>query len=235
MVENHVVEIVKDYDKLSYRSVEFDLKKLSKDCKDMILEMKSTMRANDLLGLSACQIGYYARVICLNFNGDIRTFINPIITKNEGFELSRETCSSVEGAYIRPRNSKIDIMYQTPMGKTSSATLVGYAAKLFQHHLDHLDGILISDIGLLVDEDFDNATEEERTQIIDMYLDSLDLRKTEIETAIENDPDAKRMADAAKFFESVEKGETTVETVQLTEEEYNKLTNKDSKENVESE
>lgn len=228
MDEKYVVEIVKDYDKLSYRSTEFDIKKLNKECKNMILEMKATMRANNLLGLSACQIGYYARVICLNFNGDIRTFINPIITKSEGFELSKETCSSLEGTYIRPRNSKVDILYQTPLGKTASATLVGFAAKLFQHHLDHLDGILISDIGLLIDEDFDNASDEERLEIIDMYIDALDLRKNEIETAIQDDPQAKQMADAVKFFESVEKGETQIEVVQLTEEEYNKLTNKEA-------
>ena len=226
--EKYVREIEKDYENLSYRSTEFDIKKLSKDCKDIILEMKNTLRANDLLGLSACQIGYYARVICLNFNGDIRTFINPIITKCEGFELSRETCACLEGTYIRPRNSKIDIMYQTPLGKTESATLVGFAAKLFQHHLDHLDGILISDIGLLIDEEFDNASEEDKTQIIDMYLDSLDLKKAEIDKAIEDDPKAKEMADAIKFFDSVQKGETTVETVELSEEEYNKLTKKDT-------
>lgn len=226
--EKYVREIEKDYEKLSYRSTEFDIKKLSKDCKDIILEMKNTLRANDLLGLSACQIGYYARVICLNFNGDIRTFINPIITKCEGFELSRETCVCLEGTYIRPRNSKIDIMYQTPLGKTESATLVGFAAKLFQHHLDHLDGILISDIGLLIDEEFDNASEEDKTQIIDMYLDSLDLKKAEIDKAIEDDPKAKEMADAIKFFDSVQKGETTVEIVELSEEEYNKLTKKDT-------
>lgn len=222
----YVREIEKDYEKLSYRSTEFDIKKLSKDCKDMILEMKNTIRANDLLGLSACQIGYYARVICLNFNGSIRTFINPIITKCEGFELSRETCSCLEGTYIRPRNSKIDIMYQTPLGKTESASLVGFAAKLFQHHLDHLDGILISDIGLLIDDEFDKASEEDKTAIIDMYLDSLDLKKNEIETAIENDPKAKEMSDAVKFFESVEKGETTIETTRITKEEYDILTKK---------
>ena len=145
--------------------------------------------------------------------------------------MSREECCSVEGTYIRPRNSKIEIMYQTPLGKTSSATLVGYAAKLFQHHLDHLDGILISDIGLKIDQDFDDATEEERSQIIDMYLDSLDIKKNEIQTSIENDPESKKISDAIKFFESVDKGETQVETVEITEEEYNKLKHKESTDN----
>lgn len=220
----YIKEIETDYEKLSVRSVEFNLKKLNKDTQNIIVEMKNTMRANNLLGLSACQIGYYARIICLDFNGQIRTFINPIITNVEGFELSRETCHSLDNkTFIRPRNSKIDIMYQTPLSKTESATLVGYAARLFQHHLDHLEGILLSDIGLEIDGEFDKATEEEREQIIDMYLDSLDIKKKEIDIEIETDEDAKKFSDAIKFLQSVENGETIIETEELTKEQYEEL------------
>lgn len=229
--EKYVKELETDYEKLSVRSVEFNLKKLNKDTQNIIIEMKNTMRANDIIGLSACQIGYYARIICLDFNGQIRTFINPIVTNQEGFELSRETCHSLDNkTFIRPRNSKIDIMYQTPLGKTESATLVGYAAKLFQHHLDHLEGILLSDIGLEIGEDFDNATDEERAEIIDMYLDSLDIKKKEIDTSIENDEDAKKFSDAIKFLQSVENGETIIETEEITKEEYEELYGKQDEE-----
>lgn len=229
--EKYVKELETDYEKLSVRSVEFNLKKLNKDTQNIIIEMKNTMRANDMIGLSACQIGYYARIICLDFNGQIRTFINPIITNQEGFELSRESCHSLDNkTFIRPRNSKVDIMYQTPLGKTESATLVGYAAKLFQHHLDHLEGILLSDIGLEIGEDFDNATDEERAEIIDMYLDSLDIKKKEIDTSIENDEDAKKFSDAIKFLQSVENGETIIETEEITKEEYEKLYGKQDEE-----
>lgn len=229
--EKYVKELETDYEKLSVRSVEFNLKKLNKDTQNIIIEMKNTMRANDIIGLSACQIGYYARIICLDFNGQIRTFINPIVTNQEGFELSRETCHSLDNKiFIRPRNSKIDIMYQTPLGKTESATLVGYAAKLFQHHLDHLEGILLSDIGLEIGEDFDNATDEERAEIIDMYLDSLDIKKKEIDTSIENDEDAKKFSDAIKFLQSVENGETIIETEEITKEEYEELYGKQDEE-----
>ena len=220
----YVKEIETDYDKLSIESIEFNLKKLNKDTQNIIIEMKNTMRANDLIGLSACQIGYYARIICLDFNGQIRTFINPIISNVEGFELSRESCHSLgDKTFIRPRNSKIDIMYQTPLGKTESATLVGYAARLFQHHIDHLDGILLSDIGLEIDADFDAATQEEKEQIIDMYLDSLDVKKKEIDTEIETDKDAKKLSDGIKFLQSVENGETIIETEEITKEEYEKI------------
>ena len=114
-------------------------------------------------------------------------------------------------------------MYQTPLGKTESATLVGYAARLFQHHIDHLDGILLSDIGLEIDADFDAATQEEKEQIIDMYLDSLDVKKKEIDTEIETDKDAKKLSDGIKFLQSVENGETIIETEEITKEEYEKI------------
>ena len=63
----------------------------------------------------------------------------------------------------------------------------------------------------------------EREQIIDMYLDSLDIKKKEIDTAIESDEDSKKFADAIKFLQSVENGETIIETEEISKEEYERL------------
>ena len=78
--EEHVCEIITDYDKLSERCSEFDLTKENKEVQTIVLKLKNTIRKHNLLGLSANQIGYDKRILCLNFNGDIKTFINPIIT-----------------------------------------------------------------------------------------------------------------------------------------------------------
>ena len=177
-----------------------------------------------MTALSACQIGHYKRIICLNFNGDIRTFINPIITKVKGLLLSRETCHSIPGkTYIRTRYGKISITYQTPLGKIESIDLVGLAANVFQHHIDHLDGLLLNDVGLEIDEDFDNATDEERQEVIDMYLDSLDLRGKELEEEIANNKELHQLSEGAKFINSVNSGETKIESVPLGEEEIENL------------
>ena len=217
----YIKEIITDYDKLSERCNEFELVKNNKEVQKIILHLKNTIRANEgMLGLSANQIGFNRRIICLNFNGDIRTFINPIITNAGGLELSREKCHSIPGKeFIRTRHGKIGITYQTPMGKIESVELVGVAAQIFQHHLDHLDGLLLSDVSLEIDEEFDNATDEERQEVIEMYLDSLDLTRKKIETEINEDPKAKQMQDAIRFMQSVQSGETEVEQVPLTEEE----------------
>lgn len=219
--EKHVKEIITDYDQLSIRCKEFDLVKGNSDLQTIILGLKNTIRAHEgMLGLSANQIGYDKRVLCMNFNGDIRTFINPIITNAGGLELSREQCHSIpEKEFIRTRHSKINVTYQTPLGKIESVEFIGVAAKVFQHHLDHLDGLLLDDVSLEIDEQFDNATDEERQEVIDMYLDSLDLTRKQLEKEIEEDPENKQMADAIKFIQSVQSGETELEEVPLSEEE----------------
>lgn len=212
--EKYVKEIITDYDMLSIRCSEFDMKKNNKDVQKIVLELKNTIRHNNLAALSANQIGYGGRMICMNFNGDIRTFINPIITNVKGLELSREYCSSIpDKGYIRLRHTNVDITYQTPLGKIESIELVGMAARLMQHHMDHLDGLLLSDIGLEVDEEFDNASEEERQEVISAYLDALDLANVNIEKDIETDEEAQKILDASRFLESVQKGETVLEPV----------------------
>ena len=89
--------------------------------------------------------------------------------------------------------------------------MVGLAAIIYQHEIDHLDGLLLSDVGLEIDEQFDNATEEERMEVINAYIDALDIKQKEINTEITNDPELKQIVDAEKFMTSVYKGETKLE------------------------
>lgn len=223
--QKYVKEVVTDYDALSVRCDEFDLTKKNKDVQEIVLTLKNTIRAHEnMAALSANQVGFDKRIICLNFNGNIRTFINPIITNVSGFELSREYCHSIpDKSYIRTRHNKISVTYQTPLGKIESIDLVGLAARIMQHHIDHLDGLLLSDIGLEVDDQFDAATDKEREEVINMYLDSLDLTRKNIEVEIENDPEAKQLSDAIRFMESVQRGETVIESIPLTDEEVEEL------------
>lgn len=226
--ENHVKEIITDYDILSERCDEIDLTKKNKNIQQTVLQLKNTIKANPgMLGLSANQIGLYERVLVLNFNGNLRSFVNPIITRVDGFELSRESCHSIPGkTFIRMRNSRVWVTYQTPLGKIESVELNGVAAKMMQHHIDHLDGLLLSDVSLEIDEDFDNATEEEREEVLKMYLESLDLSSEQLTNEVNNDEEGKKLADALRFIESVNKGETIVESVPYTDEEFEELKQK---------
>jgi peptide deformylase len=220
-----VENIVTDYDILSERCDEIDLTKKNKNIQQTVIKLKNVIKNTPgMLGLSANQIGLYDRVLVLNFNGNLRSFVNPIITRVDGFELSRETCHSIpDRTFIRMRNSRVWVTYQTPLGKIESVELNGVAAKMMQHHIDHLDGLLLSDVSLEIDEEFDNATEEERSEVIKMYLESLDLRAEELTNDVNQDEEGKKLADALRFIESVNKGETIVETVPYTDEEFEEL------------
>lgn len=225
---NYVKEIVTDLDKLSIRSDEVDVLKDNAEVRQTIVELKNTLREYKTgVGLAAPQIGKYARIFVINFNGDIRTFINPIITNSENITLNREGCLSLPGKeYILPRFGNISVMYQDPQGKTQSVKLMGMAAFVFQHELDHLDGVLMSDVGLEVTEEFDNATEEERNEVIKLYLESLDLKMKASAKEIEEDPELKKIDDGIKFMEKVQKGEIQIEQREFTEEEKKQLQDK---------
>ena len=202
------------------RSEEVQLNEDNKLIREITANIKRTMRKNNLVSLSAPAIGYNKRIFCIDFSDqEIKTFINPLVTRAEGIELTREVCSSIPGKeFIRPRNSLIEVMYQTPLGKIKSRIFKGLAAHVIQHEIDHLDGITLADIGLEIEDDFNNATDEERFEIINMYLDSLDLTKSELEKDFTQDENLKKEYEADKFVELLAQGKIEVTELQAEKE-----------------
>lgn len=177
--------------------------------REITTALKKTIEKNGITALSANAIGYDKRIFCIKFDNEIKTFINPVIIKAEGLQLSREKCTSLpDREFIAIRNTDITVMYQRPMGKIETRQLVGLSAFVFQHELQHLDGVLLSDFALEIDEDWDKATDEEREEVINYYLDSLDIRAKELDKEIQEDPELKKVSDAIDFITSVYKGET---------------------------
>ncbi len=201
--------IITDETLLSERADEVDTTKGMKEVRKIISELKAVIRKNNLTSLSAPALGYGKRIFCINFSdNEIKTFINPIITKAEGLVLSEEKCTSLPGKrFILPRNNKVYVMYTSPLGKVESREIRGAAASVVQHEIHHLDGILLSDIGLEIDADWDNASQEEREEVINVYLDSLDIKQKELDKQVEEDPDLKQIADAIDFMNKVREGE----------------------------
>ena len=217
-----IKSIITDLTKLDEqgRAEEIDIKKENEEMREIITFIKRTMKKNNLVSLSAPAIGYNKRIFCIDFSDqEIKTFINPLVTRAEGIELTREVCSSIPGKeFIRPRNSLIEVMYQTPLGKIKSRIFKGLAAHVIQHEIDHLDGITLADIGLEIEPDFDTATDEERFEIINMYLDSLDLTKSELEKDFTQDENLKKEYEADKFVELLAQGKIEVTELQAEKE-----------------
>ena len=210
-----VKDIITDELQLSERAVEIDVRTQATEMREIIKALKDTMREKGLSSLSAPAIGYNRRIFCIDFkDSEIKTFINPIIAQAKGMQLSIEKCVCIpDKEFMRPRNNDLMIIYQRPTGQIENRQIVGMSAIVFQHELDHLDGLLLSDVGIEIDEDFHNATEEEKQEIIDAYLDALDIKKKEIDTDIDTDPELKQLSDGIKFMESVYKGETKIEPI----------------------
>lgn len=218
-MDKHVKNIITDETVLGEWSVEIDTRKEGKLLQEIILALKATMKENNLVSLTAPQIGYNRRVLCMRFGkNDYRTFVNPLIENNTSFQFARETCSSIPGkTFIMPRFNNVKLFFTTPLGKVESTKLTGMSAWKFQHCLDHLNGMLTSDIGLEIDELFDNATDDERAEVLKLYAESLDIRQKDLQKQIESDKELSDIDNAVKFITSVKSGETILDNSQMTE------------------
>lgn len=210
------VKEIKTIDKyemdLSQRAEEIDIKTENNLMREIISALKHTIELNNIISLSAPAIGYNKRIFCIKFDTEIKTFINPVISSYKGLQLFTEICQSIpDKKYLRIRNNDIQVIYQKPTGSPESRQIVGLAASVFQHEMDHLDGILLSDIGLEIDNAFENASQEEKNEVINWYLDTLDLQAKQLNSEIENDSELSRLKDGIDFMTSVYKGETKLE------------------------
>lgn len=190
------------------RAEEIDTQKENKLVREIVSKIKRTMRKNNLTSLSAPAVGYNKRIFCVDYSdNEIKTYINPVVSLREGIHLSREVCSSIpDKEYIIPRNNVINIYYQRPNGEVKIQEFKGLASNILQHEIDHLEGITLDDMGLEIDKDFDEATDEERLEIVNMYLDSLDIMLKDVKEDIENNEELKVISDRLNFTEAVVSG-----------------------------
>ena len=118
---------------------------------ETMLEIASKRLAR---GLAAIQIGIPLRVMIARDDRypagryEYLVFVNPIIERSlKRFEVQREGCLSLSprfwGDVSRP--AKCDAAWMDERGERQSATLEGELARIFQHELDHLDGVLMTD------------------------------------------------------------------------------------------
>ena len=212
-----ILNAIKDYDKFDDRCDEINPKKQNAEMRETILAIKEVMEAKKLSALAAPQIGYRNRIVCLKF-GDKQpiTYVNPFITKVNGFTLSKESDISIPNkTFIVPRNVEVEVQYCTPLGQWMTQKMTGMTAFVMQRMINMLDGLLISDIGLEIDEEWDKATDEERAEVIKAYCESLDITMKDVQKDIEDsDGTLKKVYSAIKFVEGVNSGKVKLETVE---------------------
>lgn len=159
-------EEISDFDK--------NIKTLSQNLLDTVKAAKNPIGA----GLAAPQVGVLRRMcIVRKFPDDFNeenpsgvidyVLVNPKITrKSKDSELGWEGCLSIPDVYVQvERSQKITVVAKNQFGEKISLNASGFFARVIQHELDHLDGVLITDknVGpILNEENFEKLLQQAR-------------------------------------------------------------------------
>ena len=124
-----------------------EISKVTKDIIKLIRDMEQTVKAADGLGLAAPQIDKNMRICLVKLHGRFIPLINPVITqKSRQTDIAEEGCLSLPEIWLEiERPVGIVVSYMDAKGKQQERRLKNLNARVIQHEIDHLDGILITD------------------------------------------------------------------------------------------
>jgi peptide deformylase len=128
--------------------------------------MIETMRERGGAGIAAPQVGILRKMFVIEpEEGEITEFINPVVIEETGSQSSDEGCLSVPGfvgTTDRPEFIKVEA--QDRYGTKVIHEAEGFKAIVIRHELDHLEGILYTDIASDIreasDEESDDASDK---------------------------------------------------------------------------
>jgi peptide deformylase len=132
--------------------------------KHLVEDLIETMHAANGVGLAAPQIAQSLRVMVAEYGDRQEVLINPEIIKESGEQVGPEGCLSIPG-YIGEnikRAMMVVIKGRDVHGKEIRIRADGFFARVLQHEIDHLDGILYLD-RLQRPEDLHRVEEDEET------------------------------------------------------------------------
>ena len=141
------------------RKISKEVTKIDSKLEVLIQDMIETMRYENGIGLASPQVGILKRLIVIDIGEEPIVAINPVIENEEGKIEDVEGCLSVpnlRGKVDRPENIKVKFMNQS--GEEVIMNAEGYVARVFCHEIDHLNGILYTD---LANEVFDYDPEDD--------------------------------------------------------------------------
>lgn len=129
------------------RSKTQKIPKVTKEIQKLLRDMQDTVKDAQGAGLAAPQIGQSLRMCLALINGRMTPLINPDITwKSDEKDIAEEGCLSIPKITVEvPRSREITMRYQDAKGKTQERKLADFDARVVQHEVDHLDGVLIVD------------------------------------------------------------------------------------------
>jgi peptide deformylase len=130
-----------------------EIKALIEDMKEATLDWEDSRDHEVGVALAAIQVDKPLRIVIVRNNFDNKNdrsfsvFINPIVTKYEGEIVEDyEGCLSVPDIYGKvPRHNKVRLRALNEEGREVRLSAEGFLARVFQHEIDHTNGIVFID------------------------------------------------------------------------------------------
>jgi peptide deformylase len=124
-----------------------EIEEVDDDVRRLAERMTGLMHEAQGVGLAATQVGVLRRLVVFMHEGEDRVLVNPVITKRSGEqELDDEGCLSLRDVLVPvERSVAVTIEGLGADGAPVKLDLELPSARIVQHELDHLDGVLIVD------------------------------------------------------------------------------------------
>ncbi|WP_211745313.1 peptide deformylase [Paenibacillus sp. Marseille-Q4541] len=140
--------IVKEPDEVLHK-VAKEVTKITPNVQKLLDDMADTMYDAEGVGLAAPQVGILKRLIVIDAGDEqgLIKMINPEIVSMEGEQFGPEGCLSIPGFNGDVRRAEtVTVKGLDREGKEITITGSGLLSRAFQHEIDHLNGILFTDL-----------------------------------------------------------------------------------------
>jgi peptide deformylase len=123
------------------------VKDFDESLKHLTQEMMRIMRENEGVGLAANQVGRLQRIFVAAYEDEEFAIVNPEVEwSSENKEKDIEGCLSLPEVRVEvERPHAVTVSGRDPSGAPVRIRAEGLLARIFQHEIDHLDGVLILD------------------------------------------------------------------------------------------
>ena len=124
------------------------VREVTPEIESWLRDMVETMHTEVGIGLAATQVGIELRMLVIDEGRGMggRAYLNPAIVEQGGEQLGEEGCLSLPGIFADVRRAEwvvVEAMDRT--GASFRRRASGLLARVLQHEIDHLDGILFID------------------------------------------------------------------------------------------
>jgi peptide deformylase len=112
----------------------------------LVADMAVTMRHADGVGLAAPQVGVPLRVIVADTGRGLLVLVNPLLRRGSGSAIAEEGCLSLPGVVAPVRRAlRVNVEGTLLNGQPVAVRAKGFIARILQHEIDHLNGVLFLD------------------------------------------------------------------------------------------